>query len=518
MLRAGFPDEGPHVDEAGRNDVAGAVADAGAFRRGGGGDGGAEAGDAAVLHEDAAPAFPAAGGVDQAGVDEGEGARHARVTSAAAAASPTEPDASGRRLAYDGGAIEDAVLAEDTYDIVVIGAGAAGLAAGTALAGRGFSFVVLEARDRPGGRAWTVRLETGEAVDLGCGWLHSADVNPLAPLAERRGFSLDKSPPPWSRPGAQIGPLAAEMEGFAESIGHFRERVERQAGTDVASDALLAAGDRFNPLIDAVSTWYSGAELRKVSAVDLATYEDSGVNWRVREGYGAVIAALAEGLPLRYGCPVLGLDHSGKRLVLRTPQGAIAARAAIVTLPTDVLAAQPDWFFPALPEKTEAAANLPLGLADKLYMALSGPDDIPADSRAFGKLGVDTGAYHFRPLGRPLVEGYFGGELAAALEHGGEAAAWDFAAGELRGLFGAEFVKRLRPMAFHGWRTDPYAKGGYSYARPGFAGSRRALAEPVEGRLFFAGEACSPGSFSTAHGAYETGLEAARRAVAALGG
>ena len=127
-----------------------------------------------------------------------------------------------------------------------------------------------------------------------------------------------------------------------------------------------------------------------------------------------------------------------------------------------------------------------------------------------------TGAYHFRPQGRPLIEGFFGGECAEALEREGEGAAWDFARTELAGLFGAEMVKRLRPLLFYGWRTDPFARGAYSYARPGKVASRRALTAPVEDRIFFAGEACSPHLFSTAHGAYETGLEAARAVVQAL--
>ncbi len=410
-------------------------------------------------------------------------------------------------------------MPHDEFDVVIVGAGAAGLAAATRLAATGSRFLVLEARDRPGGRAWTAEIGAGHSIDLGCGWLHSADRNPFVAIAERQGRVIDKSPPPWGRAASQVGPNQALMAPFGEAIGRFRARVEARApeAPDVACDALLDPDEPLNPLIDAVSTYYSGAELAKISALDLALYADSGVNWRVREGYGAVIAALAEGLPIRTSCPVRAIDRSGATLVVETGTGALRCRAAIVTLPSDVLAQTPDLFRPALPEKTQAAIDLPLGLSDKLYMELVEPHDFPEDSRAFGATDRRaTAAYHFRPMGRPLIEADFGGELADALELGGAAAAWDFALGELSGLFGADFRNRVRPLRFHGWRTDVFARGSYSYARPGGAASRARLAEPVDNRLFFAGEACSRESYSTAHGAYETGLSAAEAVIRAL--
>lgn len=397
-------------------------------------------------------------------------------------------------------------------DVAVVGAGAAGLGAAMTLAEKGLSYVALEARERPGGRAWTTTLANGAVVDLGCGWLHSADKNPLVAIAGRQGRQIDRSPPPWARADALIGPQRARMAAFGDAMARFRERVERRPVDlpDVALDALLAPGEPFNAMIDAVSTWYSGAELHRISAADLAAYENTGINWRVRSGYGAVFAELARGLNIHYGCQVLAIDHSGAKLALETARGTICARAAIVTLPSDVIAQTPDLFRPALPEKTSAAADLPLGLADKIYIELLAPEDVPEDSRTFGDIDRrETGAYHLRPHGQPMIEGFFGGECAQALERGGEGAAWDFARGELVGLFGAGIAKKLRPLRFYGWRTDPWARGAYSYARPGKAASRLALAAAVEERIFFAGEACSPRLFSTAHGAFETGRQAA---------
>jgi monoamine oxidase len=411
-------------------------------------------------------------------------------------------------------------LPHDEFDVVVVGAGAAGVAAADRLASTGLSFVVLEARERSGGRAWTVTPGEGlPPVDLGCGWLHSAETNPWAEIAVRQGRTLDKSPPPWARAGSQIGPNRDAMAGFNAAIGRFRDRVAAfpPDSPDAALETLIEPGDPFNPLIDAVSTYYSGAELAKVSVHDLAAYEDSGVNWRVREGYGAVVAGLAATASVRYRCPVRAIDHSGRRPVVETDLGAVRCRAVIVTLSTGVLARTPDLFRPALPEKTEAAEQLPLGLADKVYFRLDGAEAFEPDSRAFGNINARaTAAYHIRPLGRPIVECYLGGDLAEGLEAGGIEAAADFAADELAGLFGAGFRKSLRPLCYHGWRTDPWAAGAYSYARPGFAGNRAKLAEPIDGRIFFAGEACSRASYSTAHGAYQTGVSAAEGVARAL--
>jgi monoamine oxidase len=167
-----------------------------------------------------------------------------------------------------------------------------------------------------------------------------------------------------------------------------------------------------------------------------------------------------------------------------------------------------------LPDKMDAAAVLPLGLADKLYLRLDQAEEFPKDSHLYGAIDrAGTGSYHLRPFGRALIECYFGGHLARDLEAGGEMAFAAFATDELASLLGGAIRKRLHPIAASAWARDPYARGSYSHALPGHADARRTLAEPVDGRLFFAGEACSVHDFSTAHGAYRSGIAAAEAAV-----
>jgi len=191
------------------------------------------------------------------------------------------------------------------------------------------------------------------------------------------------------------------------------------------------------------------------------------------------------------------------------------ADQVIVAVPASLVAKEQLTFDPPLPDKTEAAARLPLGVDDKLFMSLEGAEEFDRDVRLFGHTDrAATAAYHMRPMGRPLIEAFFGGNLAAGLEAGGEHAFFDFAAGELTGLFGSRFAKRVRPIAVHRWGLDPLSLGSYSFATPDFADCRQSLAAPVDERLFFAGEACSAGDFSTAHGAWYTGVSAAEEVIA----
>lgn len=405
----------------------------------------------------------------------------------------------------------------DELDTVVIGAGAAGIAAARRLAAARLTVCVVEARGRLGGRAFTV-TGAGFPLDLGCGWLHSADENPWSAIARASGFSINPLPPPWSRPAAGLS--AAEQADYGAAWDRFYARIEAMeaASGDVCAADLLEPGCRWNGLIDAMSTFINGAELRKLSVAEFSRYRDTGVNWRVVEGYGTLVAAHAAGLDVVLGCPAATVDHSGKRVRIATAHGALTARAVIITVPPPVIAAEALRFTPALPEKLAAAAALPLGRADKVFLRVEAAEDLPLETRLFGATDrVDTGGYHLRPFARPLIEGYFGGEWAAALETEGEGAFARFAVEQICGQLGSAMRKRLTPVAESAWWRDPLARGAYSYGHPGAAAARAALAKTVDGRLFFAGEACSAEDFSTAHGAYRTGVAAAEGVIAALG-
>ncbi|MBL8544767.1 MAG: FAD-dependent oxidoreductase [Hyphomonadaceae bacterium] len=403
----------------------------------------------------------------------------------------------------------------ELYDVIVIGAGAAGIGAGRKLREAGARFVILEARERIGGRAQTLAVDD-TPLDLGCGWLHSAEHNVLAAMAEASGFNVDRSEAPWQKQTAAHGMSGEEQAAFGRAFGAFEQRIGEEAEQDGvrAASAYLDPGGRWNALIDAVFSYISGAALDQIDARDYARYEDTGKNWRVREGYGALIAALGAGLPVELGVKVDAIDVGGAHVRVRSARGAAEARAAIIALPTSAYALLR--FTPDLPEKKQAAEALPLGYAEKVHFALAEPEEFSADGHLFARTdAADTGSYHLRPLGRARIEAYFGGALAHGLAEAGVAAMADFAKQELASLLGSSFPARLTTLASTAWARDPYARGSYSYAKPGCAEARAALAAPV-GNLFFAGEACSRARYSTAHGAYETGVEAAEKALAQL--
>jgi monoamine oxidase len=402
-------------------------------------------------------------------------------------------------------------------EVAIIGGGAAGVAAGRRLVAAGIDCLLIEARARLGGRAWTVADASGFALDLGCGWLHSADRNSWVPIAQAQGRTVDKTRPPWTKPSLPIRFSLEDQQDFRQAMDGLYDQIEAMLakGGDAPAGEALASGGRWNNLITAVGTYISGAELSRMSARDFINYQDSGVNWSVVEGYGATIAAAGAQLRAALDCPVRAIDHRGVKLKIETAKGTISARQAVVTLPSALIAENERLFAPALPGKMQAARGLPLGLADKLFITLADAEEFEPNSRVFGRTDrVATASYQLRPFGRPMIEAYYGGSNAAALEAGGERTFFDFAVAELTGLFGSGFARRLQPIAMHCWGADPFARGSYSYALPGMADCRTALAAPVDGRLFFAGEACSTGDFSTAHGGFNSGIAAAEAVIA----
>ena len=401
-------------------------------------------------------------------------------------------------------------------EVAVIGGGAAGIAAARRLHDAGVDCLLLEARNRLGGRIFT-DTRSGYPLDLGAGWLHSANVNPWTEIAAKQGKTVDKTTPPWMRPSPQPKFSLEEQREFRAASSAFFERVDEAAKQtpDRPSSECLETGNRWNPLIGSVCTYIAGAEPELVAMGDFERYRDTELNWRVVEGYGAAIVAHAVGIPAVLDCEVTRIDHSGARLEIETSKGVLVAAQAIIALPSTIIAQNETLFAPALPDKTAAARGLPLGLADKLFIALDRADEFAADSRLYGAADVtETATYHMRPFGRPVIEGYFGGRNAWALEKGGERAFFDFAVRQLTGILGNNFAKRLKPLGMHLWGADPFARGSYSYAPPGHVNDRARLASPIDNRLFFAGEACSPDFFTTAQGAHRTGIDAAKAVLA----
>ncbi len=408
-------------------------------------------------------------------------------------------------------------------DALIIGGGAAGIAATRVLHDAGVDVLLLEANDRLGGRAHSVRLPLSPAgevtVDHGCGWLHSARRNPWTRIAEANGFHVDRSDPGWGRQWRDLGYPPAEQQAASEAYQRFEHDARAaMGGPDRLMSSFVAADDPHRAILDAISGYYSGAPLDRVSLHDWATYEADATddNWAVVEGYGTLVAYHAAGVPVRLSTPVTRVDHRGRTIRVETAAGTLEAAHVVVAVPTPALARGEITFEPPLPAKEGAAAALPLGLADKCFFAVEGTPPWEAQAHLTGNpRSAMTASYRLSPFGWPIVEMFYGGLAAEALNEEGAAAA--FGMDELVALLGGDFRRRLRPLGATRWREERFARGSYSFALTGRAGARATLAEPVDGRLFFAGEACSPTDFTTAHGAYQTGVDAAQAVLASLG-
>ena len=415
--------------------------------------------------------------------------------------------------------------------VVVIGAGAAGIAAARALHDVGVDVLLLEAKDRLGGRAYSVGLSplpvtpakagvtgVGFTVDFGCGWLHSARRNPWTHIAGETGFTVDRSPANWRTQWRDLGFPPADQEAAHAAFARWSDAAHAALGgpdrplPDRPLSDFVAADDPWRPMIDAISGYANGASLAQVSLHDWAAYEDAATedNWAVREGYGTLVASHAQGVPVRLDLPVTRIDHRGRRIRIETRAGTIEADRVVIALPTTAYRSLV--FDPPLPAKQDAAAALPLGLADKAFLRVDRPE-WPANAHLIGDPRSDrTASYRLSSFDLPVIECFFGDGCAAALEEEGAAEA--FAIEELVALLGSDWRARLTPAGASRWRHEPFIHGSYSHATIGHAGQRQVLAEPVDGRLFFAGEACHATDFSTAHGAYETGIAAAAAILA----
>jgi monoamine oxidase len=422
--------------------------------------------------------------------------------------------------------------ASPDVDVVVIGAGLAGLGAATALRDAGRSALVLEASDRIGGRAWTAYpAELGGVwFDMGAVWLHSAERNPLVPIARSAGEVLLRANE-LRRERTFVGAreaTPAEYQDFSGAWPRFEDMAARILATH--ADAPLADVARAmpdDPWAVTVETWEGPiiccAAADQYSLLDWQRNALSGSNLVPQGGIGAFVGRrLGLGLDVRLATPVslVRWNGPGGRITVETPRGAITANAAIVTVSTGVLASGAIRFDPGLPAETQACVDaLPMGLAMKVALRANGTDrlDLPLHCSVdwqVARSGDPTMGFQCWPHGRDYVQGWVGGPAAWELARAGEGAAVDFALGQLRALFGGR-VDRLfaggARLVTH-WDADPLVRGSYSWVRPGDADARMALAHPLaDGHLLFAGEACHNGFAGTLAGAWISGHDAARQ-------
>ncbi len=411
-------------------------------------------------------------------------------------------------------------LAQATFDyeVVVIGAGAAGIAAGRTLQRLGKSFVVLEARNRVGGRVFT-DTSLGEGFDAGAIYIHWAETNPWREIAQSLGVAtLDSSSVPGSFRLFQNG------ETIQRTNPRAYERLSERFDPDIAPVpdepmTVRVAGDGADALraVSTLARMALGEEAERVSALDYARLW-SGDDLLVPEGYGTLVTRAARELPVRLNTIVRAIDWSGQGVTVVTDQGRLRAGAAIITVPVGVLRAEGIRFTPRLPDATlRGLEGLGMGALTKIALRFDGARfGVPEGTDLWDVAGPRaTFDFECWPFDRNLVVAVFGGDHARDIVRMGEAAAVDLALSRFAQIAGADARKAFLGGRLAGWSLDPFSQGSYSHALPGHADARALLAMPVGERLFFAGEATGGENFGgamTVGGAFLAG-EAAARAV-----
>lgn len=408
-------------------------------------------------------------------------------------------------------------------EIVVIGAGAAGIAAARRIAAAGRKAVVIEASSSIGGRCVTDAASFDVPFDRGARWLYNAENSPVAKLA--RGAGMEMYPAPRGQ-RIRIGrrnARAGESEDFLATL----VRANRAMGEAVRgrADIPAAAGlpKDLGPWAGAagflLGAYATGKDLKDISALDLVTMAQHDGPSACRQGLGALVAKLGEGLPMILSTPVTRIVWSGRDAQVETAVGTLSAKAVIMTASTNALLSGKIKFAPDLPKRQQdAASKLTLGSYDHIALELPGNplglsrDDIVIEQSNDLSTGLLLANLGGSSLCQVDVAGSFGTELSAR----GEAAMVAFAIEWLTKLFGSDLKNIVKRTTATRWNDMPHIYGAMSAASPGGQPARKVLMEPM-GSLFFAGEAAHETQWGTVGGAWESGERAADAALRKVG-
>ncbi len=405
--------------------------------------------------------------------------------------------------------------------IIIVGAGAAGIGAALECAARGQPYLVLEAAGRVGGRAYTAAAGLPAPWDHGCHWLHCADENPLVAWADRLGatYRRETVANPFQVWHGGAFADAESVQDCDAAITHAFDAVER-SGRDVPIPDVLPDAGRWAPSVKLILALMAGDDAEDVSASGYADYRDTDCNWPVLSGYGALIAAMAQGLNIRTGVAVTAIEQRGTGASVTTDRGTLEAAGVIVTASTNVIAGGAIRFGPGpAADLATQLAHVPCGVYEKVAFAV---DALPAELAQTGFLSVQRRG-HVMATNFQIVQGqvpmilcHMAGKEAHALVTAGPEAMKDYARAALIEAFGARIDETIIASATTNWTGDPLVLGSYSHARPGAAQLRRDMIAADTGRVAFAGEAFSAQWQATAHGAYASGRGVAARLAAML--
>lgn len=405
------------------------------------------------------------------------------------------------------------------FDVVIVGAGAAGLSAALELDRLGINYQVVEGSHRIGGRAYSEEIAPGVWFDLGCSYLHQAQVNPFVAIADKlnieigkdKGDIFDAGNRKLYRNGEALDAdeRQAYFDYFEQCYATIRAATQR--GEDVAIAELVDLEHEY-----ALSFMHAMAELNSLdidltSSADFASFGE-GPDFPVLNGFGNLVAAWGAGVAVELNTRVERISWSGPGVKIETSRGDLRAGAVLCTVSTGILAAGDIEFAPALPQwKMEAIQAVPTGTENKICLHFD-RDVFGPDGRGFYSTWNHAGqacGFEASVMGQNTAVVFTGGRFAVWLEKQGQRAAHDYALERVVEALGNDIRKHVTRSIVTAWTTEPWTRGSYSAALPGQASQRGQLGESLEQRLFFAGEATSVGDQACCHGAYRSGIRAA---------
>ena len=409
-------------------------------------------------------------------------------------------------------------------DIVVIGAGAAGIAAARRIQAANRKVIVVEAAAQIGGRCLTDSTTFEAPFDRGARWLHNPDTNPMIRLGRSAGLDISAAPMGQKIRIGRRNARAGETEEFLAALVRANRALDdaSRGKADVACASALPKdlGDWAGTTEFVLGANATGKDLKDVSVIDRARAPDRGnAPIACRQGLGTLIARLGEQVPLALSTPASRIAWSGRDVSVETPAGKIAARAAIITVSSNVLAAGNIKFTPELPKRQlDAAAKLGLGSYDRIALQLPGNplglsrDDVIVEQSNSTRTALLVANVAGSSLCVIDVAGSFGRDLSSQ----GDPAMVAFALEWLTKLFGSEAAAAVKKSSATRWNAAPFALGAMSVAAPGAQPSRKILTEPI-GCMFLAGESSHETLWGTVDGAWESGERAADAALRRIG-
>lgn len=403
-------------------------------------------------------------------------------------------------------------------DVVVVGAGAAGLAAAKTLRKRGLNVRVLEASERIGGRALTDISSFNTPFDLGCTFQHQAHLNPFVKYARRNYIPIGPMPNDKNEIIWIDGKEASDRAYAAINRQHKKLKIEisdageQQRDISVAKAVSGAPRTNYDKMI--LRWLVNGVEPEDISVLDWWNEAD-GKDLFSPVGYGTIVQHYGGSVPVEFNTSVTKIDWSKSGVTVHSNKGTISARHCVVTVSNGVLAAERIKFSPQLKKRQELVNGIGMASYMTIGLKFERVDVLPTPRNTWFHT-IDTQnntniSWMEDVGGSGVMRVNMHGQAARDLEGLGEAGAVDHALGELRKSLGKNSVPKLIASKVKLWGKDKNYLGAWSATSPGFGNKRKLLKRSVASRLHFAGESCHESLFSTCHGAMVSGIETAEK-------